>query len=524
MSKNNISFDFGVFKRLDINLGDNEGLFKVSIADLRKNFHQIGIDRNIQRKFLFSYTPGGPGHKWQRELFLSLLIGRSIGQFAYSLREPLDAIAVCEDETLICEDENPMRVLLNDDGQQRTYTTMAIIENAVKLPDTITEDGYEHYAGKLFSELPARIQDKIFAIEWPIKISFVSDPWTRYTEFKLANNGNALSSQDLRSGQPTSGAKYIQSLVDGENGIQYGRYSGVTYPKYDMFQVQVLNDKCSHTYVDINPTGRSMEEIVANWYSYLRYGGSKEMNSKQLDRMYEEFNRGNNITDSEKIKFEKDLNKLNYIFLSHNNRKGLTKKALDYVYPVYKMFTDNGIKINQKTFLKDYLTAISKLKNQNKTWVPKSKKNGKKPTKQKFDYVFRQLTTNDAIEYIVTEIFKTMQRSGSNLKLDPNREFSIDQKRVKLVEQDYKCGYCGTEISDVHESHGDHTFPHSKGGMTDMQNLTVACPSCNQLKSDMTPEEWETFQKKGSSSFEYWGLVSDASRPFDTNNFNSATR
>ena len=60
--------------------------------------------------------------------------------------------------------------------------------------------------------------------------------------------------------------------------------------------------------------------------------------------------------------------------------------------------------------------------------------------------------------------------------------------------------------------------------MTDMENLTVACPSCNQLKSDMTPEEWETFQKNGSPSVEYWALVSDASRAFDTNNFNSTTR
>lgn len=503
--------------KIDINLGSSHAMYKTSIGNLLKNFYKIGIQRKRQRKYLYNDIPGGKGHKWQRELFLSLLVGIPMGEFMFTQMEIED------------EDGNIKIVYLNEDGQQRMYTTIAIINNMVKLPDVIPYRGYEQYAGKQFSQLPQKLQDKIlYATELPIKMSFLNDEESRYIEFVLANSGNQLSAQDLRSGQPTEGASYIQSLVDGDNEIQFGNYVGMTYPNYDMFQVQVVDGKCSHVYVEIDPNGRAMEEITANWYSWLRYKGTKDMKQDVLNRMYSEFNNGNNITSSEKNLFEKYLKKMNSILTKNKKRKGLTKKPLDYLFPVMKEFMDNNVKINDNTFAKQYLDAIEKLKKQNKTWFPKTTNNGKPKKSNKFDYVFRQITSNEAIKYIVDEIYKTMvakmKSNGTYIELDSKREFSLGDKRVKLAEQDYKCGYCGTEISDVSESEGDHTFPYSKGGMTDMENLTVACPSCNQLKSDMTPEEWETFQKKGSPSFEYWGLVSDASRPFDTNNFNSATR
>lgn len=54
-----------------------------------------------------------------------------------------------------------------------------------------------------------------------------------------------------------------------------------------------------------------------------------------------------------------------------------------------------------------------------------------------------------------------------------------------------KCQYCGAV--DV-QMHIDHVVPFSKGGSNDIENLTVACASCNLSKRDKTIEEWRGFK------------------------------
>lgn len=47
------------------------------------------------------------------------------------------------------------------------------------------------------------------------------------------------------------------------------------------------------------------------------------------------------------------------------------------------------------------------------------------------------------------------------------------------------CYYCGGKAESV-----DHLLPRSKGGKNDLANLVPACMRCNQMKSDMTLEEF----------------------------------
>lgn len=63
--------------------------------------------------------------------------------------------------------------------------------------------------------------------------------------------------------------------------------------------------------------------------------------------------------------------------------------------------------------------------------------------------------------------------------------------RLGVFQRDnFTCRYCG--------AHGvaldcDHVMPLSRGGTNDRANLVTACRSCNQQKSDKTPDEmgWE---------------------------------
>ncbi len=43
----------------------------------------------------------------------------------------------------------------------------------------------------------------------------------------------------------------------------------------------------------------------------------------------------------------------------------------------------------------------------------------------------------------------------------------------------------------------DHIIPFSKGGLDELENYGLAHDCCNQLKNDMTPEEFVIFQNGG---------------------------
>lgn len=50
----------------------------------------------------------------------------------------------------------------------------------------------------------------------------------------------------------------------------------------------------------------------------------------------------------------------------------------------------------------------------------------------------------------------------------------------------FRCRYTGVDL------HGDHWYPHSKGGATTMDNLVMLCPQCNRRKSDTIPTSLQT--------------------------------
>lgn len=51
------------------------------------------------------------------------------------------------------------------------------------------------------------------------------------------------------------------------------------------------------------------------------------------------------------------------------------------------------------------------------------------------------------------------------------------------------CQYCKCEINEYDRT-VDHLIPESRGGIRSNDNKVPACGACNQLKGDMTPEEF----------------------------------
>jgi hypothetical protein len=70
----------------------------------------------------------------------------------------------------------------------------------------------------------------------------------------------------------------------------------------------------------------------------------------------------------------------------------------------------------------------------------------------------------------------------------PTREWQA--VRALVFERDnFTCTYCGT-VNGPMEC--DHIHPVSKGGSSDMSNLTTACFKCNRSKRSKTVDEWLT--------------------------------
>lgn len=52
-----------------------------------------------------------------------------------------------------------------------------------------------------------------------------------------------------------------------------------------------------------------------------------------------------------------------------------------------------------------------------------------------------------------------------------------------------ECHYCHDPLTDDNRTL-DHVLPKSQGGMNHVDNLVLACASCNLSKSNRTPEQW----------------------------------
>ena len=60
------------------------------------------------------------------------------------------------------------------------------------------------------------------------------------------------------------------------------------------------------------------------------------------------------------------------------------------------------------------------------------------------------------------------------------------------------CHICGLPILNKKDVTIDHFIPFSKGGFDELENYRIAHLKCNQIKRDMTPEEFKEFQKGGA--------------------------
>lgn len=69
----------------------------------------------------------------------------------------------------------------------------------------------------------------------------------------------------------------------------------------------------------------------------------------------------------------------------------------------------------------------------------------------------------------------------------------VDVRRAVLIRDGRICRYCTSTDGPFHF---DHVVPWSRGGQSNLENIAVACESCNLKKGAKTPAEWQDLQKQ----------------------------
>ena len=79
-----------------------------------------------------------------------------------------------------------------------------------------------------------------------------------------------------------------------------------------------------------------------------------------------------------------------------------------------------------------------------------------------------------------------------------NKSLTRRWQRNHLIQRyGAKCHYCDLPFASMKDITFDHHIPISKGGLDEIENYRLAHFRCNQTKGDMTPEEFQVFQKGG---------------------------
>lgn len=66
---------------------------------------------------------------------------------------------------------------------------------------------------------------------------------------------------------------------------------------------------------------------------------------------------------------------------------------------------------------------------------------------------------------------------------------SPTKRECVLIRDNFRCLYCGKEITDAADYEMDHIVPLARGGKENYLNLASSCRLCNQKKQDKTPAE-----------------------------------
>ncbi len=153
------------------------------------------------------------------------------------------------------------------------------------------------------------------------------------------------------------------------------------------------------------------------------------------------------------------------------------KFAYEARHEYYKQQSNNYYSENKKAVL----VRISKYRKDNPEII--------KLRKRKYYEENKSILIQKSLEYIKTPKGKAVKKA-TKAKRRSAKGFHTGSEILELYnKQKGVCFYCDCNL-EITGYHADHFIPIAKGGTNWIDNIVIACPSCNIRKNDKNPEDF----------------------------------
>ena len=470
---------------VDLNGNVKYALNMYSTSEFNNRCRRVKYSLSFQRYYLFTIVDGF-GNQWQRELFLSIIKFEPIGQIEW-----VNTIDENGDIEIHCE---------SSDGQQRTKTFMAIMDNKVRLPKNSTiwvngksEDVSEFNLSDIASKFPS-YYDNWLETYGIIVIESNLTKAEKHQRFINVNNHNVLSEQDIRSSYDNPLSNWLNEMLFSSKG-----------PAYNFMRVKQEELTFLHM-PKLSAKGKLLMEILSKVLVYGFSGKYTNLGKGAIDSLYDDFNEGDKTqrdVDSISNSFNDLLKKADFIITKSNNKDFWKKRDVLLLMVLLWELQKEKKSFDVKALSSEYQKIIAVLKKQNSKlndWakevgylVDKNKAHPKnklaesiRERENTFTACYSSGDSGITLEFTIETIKEKLDEEGITSIKDSRRNFTKEQKQQVLALQNSGCGCCGTKLNPKNTSsyEGDHIIPHSEGGKTQIENCEVLCLSCHQIKTN----------------------------------------
>lgn len=450
----------------------------ITCEDLIKKYHKIKVDHSFQRKGGVGYGSG-----WKQKDYPKYIKSVMSGKAANTIT--LLNIEKCLEDLL--ERENSEQYVNSIE-----YYTSCLEEGATHLSIDgnnstsgivhFSKDAFPSVNGKLFSELPEKMQEKFLSRE--ISYQEVEDASLEEAceLFRLMNSSTPLNAQERRQARITPLSSFVREVAEESESF---------FDKFTFRNVEDLHQ-------------RKHEEFIAQ--ILLKETSTGYLGKGQLDDLYENTS---DIAEDTKKRIEKNLEELVTIATNVGKIHQLRKGTCLGLYSVV-----DDILNKRKLLIGDHSRFFEWFAKDVVQWSTESR-GIKKEDEEKLSYVI--WADRYAIFYknLLQKHLKSLEDSLEKLKEDKilleqrtsSDDFDTITKARALVQQKYKDRE-GNDLTATDfmkgKYHGDHVKSVKDGGKTELSNCEIMTKENNLKKGAKTNEpvfehqQPDLFEKKAA--------------------------
>jgi hypothetical protein len=393
---------------------------------------------------------------WKRELVRSILMGFPINSlYLREVTHPIFGIEIV-------------------DGGHRVRVLSMFYQNKIKTPDNcfVKFHGKEYDVSNMTYKQIAdihgkRIRTRMFDNR-TLSVNYVEgDDVSIANVFKLVNNGNDLSSQEVRQASCAEIANAIRSISHQTIDKNSGKIIPGWHRVFNVSDFKIGRWDYGH--------------VTAQAAQYELNTDRPDLSSKALDSLYL------NPDYEDKFPIIKRVNNIYNKMESILQHRDFTYKKGFFTnfYMFVSWLDSNKYKIDDPVkFMSKYEEDEFNRRTIKPIGAAKSPYNN--ATKE---YTWKFVV--ERLNYILLDFANSSLEEYGIIQLDSKRTFTLAEKTVRFNKVGGKCECCNVNIPSPEMSEADHIIPYSQGGTTTIDNLQITCRSCNRSKGNSSKMEVE---------------------------------